>query len=137
VEPQIGGHLVVAAPRGVQLAAGVAEPRRERGLDVEVDVLARDGELEAPGPDVGADLLEDLGDRVGLGNGDEAGRGQHPRVGDRPVDVVVGEPAVERHALGETLDPLIGRLPEDAAPRLRGARWMVGRGAGGGHDAVP
>jgi hypothetical protein len=118
VEPQVGGHLVVPAPRGVQFAAHVAEPGGEGGLDVEVDVLAGGRKLEPPGADVGADLLERLRDRVGLGNREQARGGEHPGVGDRAVDVVVGQPAVERHALREGLDPGVGRLAEHAAPGL-------------------
>ena len=116
VEPEVGGHLIVAAPGRVELAAGVAEPRRERRLDVEVDVFLGDGELEPPGPDLAADLLEGLGDRVGLLHRDQPDRGQHPGVGDRTVDVIVGQPLVERDALREGLDAGVGRLTKHASP---------------------
>ena len=118
VEPQIGGHLVVAAPRGVQLAAGVAEAVSQGRLNVEMDIFLGGGELELAVSDLPADLLERLRDRVGLGHRHQAARGQHPRVGDRAVDVVVGQATIERDALGECLDPLVGRLTKHAAPCL-------------------
>jgi len=76
--------------------------------------------------DFGPDLLEGLRDRVGLRHGDQAAVGEHPRMGDRAVDVVIGKPPVERHALGERLDPLVGGLAEHSAPGFRRFRALGG-----------
>ena len=46
-EPQVGGHLVVAAAGGVQFAADVAEPVDQRPLDVHVDVFQGRRERES------------------------------------------------------------------------------------------
>ena len=116
VEPEVGGHLVVAAAGRMQLAADVTEPGRQGRLDVEMDVFLRGGELEQAPVDLAPNLLEPPGDRIGLRHRDEAAGGKHPRVGDRGVDVVVGEPFVERHAFRKRLDPLVGRLAKHAAP---------------------
>ena len=117
-QPQVGGHLVVAAAGGVQLPAGVAEPCGQGRLDVEVDVFLGDRVLEPPGMDLAANLLEHVGDRIGLLHGHQAAVGEHPGVGDRAVDVVVGQSPVERHALGEEFHALVGRLAEHAPPGL-------------------
>ena len=122
VEPQVGGHLVVAAAGRMELAAGVAEPGRERRLDVQVDVFLGGGELEPSGPDLASDILHHVGDRVGLLHAHQAAGREHAGVGDRAVDVVVGQPAIERNALRKRLDPLVGRLAKHAAPGLGGGR---------------
>ena len=46
--PQVGRHLVVTRARGVQPPRRFADAFGERGLDVEMDVLAILAELEAP-----------------------------------------------------------------------------------------
>ena len=51
-EPEIQRDLVVAAARGMQAAAGLADPFGEPRLDVHVDVLERRVEHEAPGLDL-------------------------------------------------------------------------------------
>jgi UDP-N-acetylglucosamine pyrophosphorylase len=56
VEPQVGGHLVVAASRGVQLAAGVAQAGGESRLNMEMDIFLGGGELELAVSDLPADL---------------------------------------------------------------------------------
>ena len=51
-EAEIRRHLVVAAARGVQPPARLADALGEAGLDVHVDVLERRIEREAPGLDL-------------------------------------------------------------------------------------
>ena len=121
VEPQIGSHLIVAAAGGVELAAGVAETGGQRRFNMEVDIFLGGGELKAAGADLLADLLKHSRDLLRLGLGDQAGVGEHGRVGDRAVDIVVGESLVVRDALGKSLDAFVGRLAEDARPGLVGA----------------
>ena len=54
-EAEIGRHLVVAAARGVQAPAGLADALGQARLDVHVDVFQRRVEREA----AGLDLLRD------------------------------------------------------------------------------
>ena len=58
VEAQIERDLVVAAARGVQLRAGVADAPRQLGLDVHVDVFELGLELELSRLDFRADLAQ-------------------------------------------------------------------------------
>ena len=51
-QAEIGRHLVVAAARGVQPAAGLADALGQAGLDVHVDVFQRGIEREAAGLDL-------------------------------------------------------------------------------------
>jgi hypothetical protein len=51
-EAEVGRDLVVAAARGVQAAAGLADVFGEPRLDVHVDVLERGVEREAAGLDL-------------------------------------------------------------------------------------
>ena len=46
-EPEVGRHLVVAAPRGVEALGGLADQLGQARLHVHVDVLQRRGEGEA------------------------------------------------------------------------------------------
>ncbi len=56
-QADVGGHLVVAAARGVQPPARIARALDQPRLDVGVDVLQRRVEHEAPGLDVRGDGL--------------------------------------------------------------------------------
>ena len=51
-EPEVGRHLVVARPRGVQPPRGLADQLLEPRLYVHVDVLERLREGEVPGLDL-------------------------------------------------------------------------------------
>ena len=130
VEPEVGRHLVIAAPGRVELPPGIAEPRRQFRLDVQMDIVLRRGERERARGDLLPDRFERLRNRGGLRGRHQAAGGEHLRMGDRAVDVVVGEPPVERHALRKCLHAFVGRLLKHAAPGLlRGcARCVVRTG---------
>ena len=140
IEAQIGGHLIVAAAGRVEPAAGVAQPRRQGRLDMEVDVLLRDRVGEGAGVDLRPDLFEPRPDRLCLRRRDDPAGREHRRVGDRAVDVVIGQALVERHALREGLDAGVGRLLEHASPGFwfscGGGSGGIVRGAGVGHGGV-
>ena len=96
VQPQIGRDLIVAAARGVQAAAGVADLVDQPRLDVHVHVLERvvPRQLAARelAPRRGADPSRD---RRRVGGGDDALRGEHLGVRDRAGDVVREQPMIE------------------------------------------
>ncbi len=123
-EPQVGGHLIVAAAGGVQLAAGIANPLSEHRLDVEMDVFASCGERKAALSDLAANLGQRRHDLLSLVGGDDAAGGKHRGMGCGAGDVVLGEATVVGNALGERLHPLIGGYGKHAAPRL-GRSWAV------------
>ena len=138
IQPQVGCDLVVAAARCVEFPAGVAQPSRQRRLDVEMDVFLRHGVFEPAGVDLTTNLLKHVRDRIGLLHRHQTAVGQHLRMGDRAVDVIVGQPPVERHALGEELDPLVGWLAEHAPPGLAFGGGRIGLRIGGvGHAGIP
>jgi hypothetical protein len=126
-QAQGSGHLVVAAPAGVQLGPGGTRQLRDPALHRGVDVLV--GGREAEGS-VG-DLLLDHVERVEHGSGlvvvDQAAPAQAPEVGTGAGDVVGGQADVEAdaggegHHLGRRLDAEAllpegqGRLPWRAA----------------------
>ena len=116
-EAEIGRDLVVAAARGVQALAGLADALGQPRLDVHVDVLERGVEDEGSGLDLGADRRQAIADRRLVGRGEDAGAGQHGGVGERAAYVLAPQLAVEadgcvdlghdgRRAIGEASAPL-------------------------------
>ena len=87
-EAQVGRDLVVARAAGVELARGGADARRQRHLDVEVDVLEGRVPGERAGPDVALDRAQAVGEGLGLGRGQEAGAPQPADMRERACDVV-------------------------------------------------
>ena len=114
-KPEVGGHLVVAAAPGVEPGAGLAGQLGDPALDGGVDVLVAGLEDEGP---LGQ-LLLDLGERAeqdtGLLGDIEPAAAEATDMGPAAGDVVGGEPAVEREALGEG-EELLGRLPAPKRP---------------------
>jgi hypothetical protein len=117
VELEVGGDLIVAAAAGVELAADVAEPRDERGLDVHVDVFQLGAEGEGAALEFGEDVVEGRRDLVAFAGGEQTDVGQHAGMGLRAADVDLGEAGVEADRFGERLDQLVGGGGE---PSLRG-----------------
>ena len=116
IEAQVHRHLVVAAARGVQPLARVADPRGELGLDEHVDVLGLGVERQLSALDVMKDPLEPLNDRLAVLLCNHPALGEHGRVGDRPADVLPVHPAVERDGGIEVVQPLVRLLRKPACP---------------------
>jgi hypothetical protein len=94
-QAEIGRHLVVAAARGVQTLARLADTLGQAGLDVHVDVLEGGLEHETSGLDVGGDRLQPVADRRMVGSGQDAHRLQHVRMRQRTAYVLAPQRAVE------------------------------------------
>ena len=93
---QVGGHLIVAAARGVQSPAGLADDLDQSRLDVHVDVLERGLAARARPTRISwATCSRPATIRVGVRGGDEADRGQHAGVRLTAADVVAQQPAIE------------------------------------------
>jgi len=90
-QPQVHGHLVVAAAAGVELPPGLADTIDQGRLDDHVDVLQLRPELELAGLDVGGDALQAADDRAQLAPRQHADLAQHPGVGDRAGHVVAAQ----------------------------------------------
>jgi len=107
----------------MQALAGVADHVGEPALDVEVHVF----EVDRPGEIAAADFLADgrqsAFDGVKVGRGDDVGRAQHAGMGDRSLDVELGEPLVESDRSGETFDEFIDRFAEASRPCFGGG-WF-------------
>ena len=114
VEPQVHGHLVVAAAGGVQPAAGVPDAGGELGLHKHVDVLGGgvDGQLAAV--QIRQDTPEPFGDGLLVFGRKDALFGQHGRMGQAALDILGIHPAVEPDGrielIGDLLRPF-GRAP--------------------------
>jgi hypothetical protein len=109
-QPQIGGHLIVAAAAGVQLPADIAEAVDERLLDVHVNVFELHFEWEIAGFDLSANLLQPAANLFALGVADKSDLCQHVCMGNRPGYVVRVEPMIEADAFGELLDAAVRGL---------------------------
>ena len=95
VQPQIHGHLVVAAAGGVEPLPRRPDPLRQQGLHVHVDVLVVGGELHLPRLDVRQDSLQPGPNGRLVLPGDNAAVRQHGRMGQAALDVLPVQPAVE------------------------------------------
>ena len=130
VEPQVGGHLVVAAAPGAQLAADGAEQLEEPALDGGVDVLVVRGRHEGACGHLGRQRVEGRHDLGELGVIEQPGPVQDAGVSPRLQQVVRRQAPVEVHreaqrrhlrggSAGEPAAPQPGRSPR-AGPRPSG-----------------
>ena len=106
VQPKVGGHLVVAAAPGPQLAAQRAEPLEQAALERGVDVLVLDRRPESARRDVGFEAVERAEQLAQLVVGEQPRPREHPGVGPAARDVVRRQPPVELDAdreLGQRL----------------------------------
>ena len=94
-EPDVGRDLIVPRARGVQPFTGVAHESGEPPLDVEVHVLRLDRPLEAPGADLVANRGEPPLDLGQVASAEDAAAAEHPSVGERALDVELGEASIE------------------------------------------
>ena len=100
-QPQVGGDLVVAAARRVQLGAGRSGQLGDAPLDRGVDVLVARDERERVAGQLVLDLVERAEDRASTSSSvEQPGPLQAADVGARAGDVVAPQPAVERQADG-------------------------------------
>src|SRR4051812_19725661 len=109
----------------MQALASLAHEHGQPALDVEMDVLG----VERPGEPAALDFTpnarEAALDGAQIGFADNAGRGQHARMRERPDDIVLGEAAIEVDRGGEALYALGDGGPETARPGL--GRSLHGR----------
>ena len=123
VEPEVEGHLVVAAATGVELGPGRPGELRHPALDGGVDVLVEREEGERARGELGLHPRQGGGDHRSLLLGEEPDPGEHVDVGPGAGQVVGGETGVEREALGE-VEQLRGRsVAEPSLPQGRALRW--------------
>ena len=94
VELEVGGHLVVAAARGVQAAARLADQLGESALDVHVDVFQRRVQAPLAALELAGDCFQSVNDGLRVGRCDESYCRQHARVRLAGAGVVPVQPAV-------------------------------------------
>jgi|GEM_PF-2967021 len=94
-EPEIGGHLVVARPRGVQPTRNVANQLLEPGFDIHVNVFELGAERERPGVDFRFDRIKPLNDGRAVGRCDDLGGHQHAAMGSRGRKVLLVKPPID------------------------------------------
>ena len=91
----VGGHLVIARTRGVQLAADrpgeLGHAPLDRGVDVFVGVL----ESEHTQRELGLGLFDGFDQIVAVLDRDDPSLGEHPNVGARLLDVLRPQSPVE------------------------------------------
>ena len=123
VEPQAGGHLVVAAPPGVQLGADLAGELGDPSLDRGVDVLVGRLELERPVGELAVDAVERASRSPRLRRRRATPARTRPRTWARePAMSSARKPLVEGRRRGER-QQLVGRARLEAAvPERHDAR---------------
>jgi hypothetical protein len=95
VHGEVGGDLVVAGARGVQLAPHGPREFDQAPLDRHVDVFVAVLEGEHPERELRLDLFESLDQVVALLHRDDPPLGQHPGVRAGLLDVLGPQPPVE------------------------------------------
>ncbi len=135
VEPQVGGHLVVATAARVELGARGSGQLGDPALDRGVDVLVARHERERAGGELLLDHVEGGEHRCGLVAVEDAAPHQAAHVRARAGDVVGGEALVvgQAHRVGEEL--LGGAAGEATVPQRPavGVTVRVGVTAVDGH----
>ncbi len=94
-EAEIGRHLVVAAARGVQPLAGLADTLGQPRLDVHVNVLERLLEGELAALDLRRDAFQPGADGSFVLGGDQADMREHGGMRERTANILAPELAVE------------------------------------------
>ena len=115
---RIERDLIVAAARGVQTAARVADRVRETFLDIHVNILERRAELECPRVDLRENVTQPLFNGRVIRRGDDADMREHGGMGDRPRDVLAVHAAVKADGRLKFVDHLVRRLGKASAPEL-------------------
>ena len=118
----VGRHLVVAAPRRVQLPPDVPEPLDQGGLDVHVDVFALEHERKPPRLDLRPNFRQTPHNLLAFLGSEQTHMGEHLGVRDRAPDVVLEEPTIKGDRFGELFDAAVRFGAEPTAPRLAGHR---------------
>ena len=131
VEPRIGRDLVVAGARGVQFSARCADPFRQLGLDVHVDILQRGLELELPFADVSLDFAEAFLDGGKLLTGQQPGLALGAGMGDGPGDIVGEQPPVIGDGFAELLNQRRGILGKSSFPHILETSVVINAGRDG------
>ena len=98
-EPQVGGHLVVAAPAGVEAGSSLPGQFGDPPLYRRVDVLVVGCEGERVVGHLSLDDIQGVKHRLAVGLLQQPDVDQHPHVGSRPGDVVGVEPPVDGQAV--------------------------------------
>src|SRR5262249_48050393 len=124
IEAQVERDLIVAAARGMKLAAGGPDALDQAPLDVHMNVFVGGGEAKLSVVDLAANRLEPPHDAPRLARRDDALACEHARVRDAAGDVVAVKPRVDVDRGGERLDRAGGRGGEAAAPQLT-SRFFV------------
>ena len=121
IQPEIGGHLIVARARGVQLARNRPDQLLEPRLHRHMDVFIFAAELEAALLDLGTDGIEPRDDGLGLLVRENAAGAEHVGMGLACADILGVEAPVEGYGGVDFLHDLGGLRFEAAAPHLVGA----------------
>ena len=106
VELHVERHLIVAAARGMQALAVVADALGQLALDEGVNILRLHIKGQRAALDVGEDALQALDDLLGALLRDDAASAEHGRMGDAALDILAVHTAVKADGAVE----VVGRL---------------------------
>ncbi len=115
-EAEVHGDLIVPAAGGVEALACRADPFRQKGFHVHVDVLVVGGKFDFSGLDIGQNVFQALDDLFFVLPGDDAAVRQHGRVGDAAFDIFPVHAAVKLDGGVEIVDQRVGLFAEPSAP---------------------
>src|ERR1700722_11410630 len=107
----------------MQFAAGCPDLFRQPPFDGEMDIFVRKVKAKPSIGDFPGDVVESRRNFLGFGRRNQTDLREHPRMGDRTLNIVAKEPAVERQRGGEGLD--FGQSRNLEAPANEIFRWTV------------
>ncbi len=117
IKARVEGHLIVAARRGMELARERPDLIEQEPLDFGVDVLRARIKRELPAAQPHPHLLQPRLDLARLFLGENPAPAEHADVRDAPLQIVLGQPLIERQGLRELPRQLIRVLREASAPK--------------------
>ena len=118
VEPQVQGHLVVAAAAGVQPLARIAHPGGEGLLHEGVHVLGRRVDGQRAAVQILQDAVQALVDGLHILPGNDALPPQHGGVDQAALDILLDHARIEADRGIEVVDAAVDGLAGAALPQL-------------------
>ena len=91
----VEGYLIVPAAAGMQALAGLADPFRQEGFHIHVDILRIHHPLNPTGPGILQNSLQPFHDLLRVLPGNDSLLAQHGRVGDGAGDILLEEPLIK------------------------------------------
>ena len=125
-KPHVERHLIVAAARGVEFAAGRTDQLGQASFDIHMNIFVRLRKLELAAVYLALDRLQAADNLPRITGWNDALLGEHFRVRNTAHDVMAVKPRIDRNRRRKSFDRIRRRSGEASAPELGLFRLRVG-----------